>query len=277
MIEDNQTAPRQKNTQQSSSPRSFQQELKNINDSYVKINSKINESQSKFRLSIIASFIIIAIMSIIIYGHDSYTNGFFASGDYFGIYMVSVFALIFFIFCIGTIIGEQLSIATSKAQLEGLDRTERNARYFAIIGEKPSYYDILVRINIDNLTDNYTLIKTQVDKSFRLTLGVGLIGFFLIGIGLVVAFFNINHFNAFPIIASASGILTEFVSGIFFVFHMRTVRQMKEYHNDLLDVQNVLLSFKIIGDTDDEKEKAKLISQIVTQLTGKRKVTTSNE
>jgi len=45
---------------------------------------------------------------------------------------------------------------------------------------------------------------------------------------------------------------------------------MKEYHNSLLSVQIILLSFKLVGDSQDENMRAKLANQIVTQLTSKQ-------
>lgn len=41
---------------------------------------------------------------------------------------------------------------------------------------------------------------------------------------------------------------------------------MKEYHDSLLSVQNVLLSFKLVGDMDSTQNKYKMISQMLTYL-----------
>jgi hypothetical protein len=41
---------------------------------------------------------------------------------------------------------------------------------------------------------------------------------------------------------------------------------MKEYHDSLLTVQNVLLAFKIVGDTKDENEKTKMVGQLLAYL-----------
>jgi hypothetical protein len=53
-------------------------------------------------------------------------------------------------------------------------------------------------------------------------------------------------------LATASGVIVEFISGVFFVLYNRTVRQLKEYHDSLLNVQNILLAFKVVEDSGDE-------------------------
>ena len=45
---------------------------------------------------------------------------------------------------------------------------------------------------------------------------------------------------------------------------------MKEYHDSLLTVQNILLSFKLAEDTHDEGEKTKIVSQMLAYLINKQ-------
>jgi len=49
---------------------------------------------------------------------------------------------------------------------------------------------------------------------------------------------------------------------------------LKEYHNSLLDVQNVLLSFNIVQDFEGEI-KAEMVSQMIASLLGRRKSLTA--
>lgn len=59
--------------------------------------------------------------------------------------------------------------------------------------------------------------------------------------------------------------LVEFISGIFFYLYSRTVQQLKAYHNSLLNVQNVLLSFKLIDDSDP-KMRSEMIREMLKFL-----------
>ena len=134
--------------------------------------------------------------------------------------------------------------------------------------EQP-YFDRLVEINVRNLGEYYALVKAHAENSFRVSLWVGLLGFALIAIGLIFGFSNPTNL---PIayVSTAAGAVTELISGVFFYLYNSTVRQMKEYHDSLLDIQNVLLSFKIVEDIPDPQEKAKMVEQMLSYLLGNR-------
>jgi hypothetical protein len=48
---------------------------------------------------------------------------------------------------------------------------------------------------------------------------------------------------------------------------------MKEYHNNLLNTQNTLLSFNLIEKIKDDNERVKIIGQMIIHLTNKQSVT----
>jgi hypothetical protein len=93
--------------------------------------------------------------------------------------------------------------------------------------------------------------------------------------GICLGFLDKNNLtNNLAYLSAASGIIIEFISGIFFYLYNKTVRELKEYHNSLLDVQNVLLSFNIVQDLEGET-KAEMLSQMISSLSGKRETLTS--
>jgi hypothetical protein len=134
----------------------------------------------------------------------------------------------------------------------------------------PSYFDSLVKINVDNLAEYYALVKTHTNNSFLISASTGVVGFVLILIGLLVGFVNSANSQSISYISAGAGIVTEFIASIFFYLYNRTVRQMKDYHDSLLSVQNILLSFKIVGDTQDDVEKVKMVGQMLEYLVGQR-------
>lgn len=133
---------------------------------------------------------------------------------------------------------------------------------------KPEYFDSLVKINVENLAAYYSLVKTHTSQSFKVSLMMSVIGFSLIVIGLVIGF-RYNE-KAIGYIASGSGIMIEFISAILFYLYNKTVRQLKEYHDSLINVQNILLSFKLIEDTSDEKTKAEMVTKMLEYLVQKK-------
>lgn len=127
------------------------------------------------------------------------------------------------------------------------------------------YYDRLVEINLDNLEKYYKLIKVHAENSFKVSLFSGVIGFILISVGLVIGYLDQKNLNILYI-STASGILIEFISGIFFYLYNKTIRELKDYHERLLQVQNILLAFKIVDDTKDEQKKVTMLEQMLTCL-----------
>jgi hypothetical protein len=156
-----------------------------------------------------------------------------------------------------------------------IDRNELLKKLFTgapdSAGETIQYFDRLVKINVENLAAYYTIVKVHASQSFQVSLLVGVLGFGLIIAGLASGFLS-KEFKDISYIASGSGIIVEFISGTMFYLYNKTVRQLKDYHDSLIDVQNVLLSFKLIESTTDEKVRAEMISKMIEFLVKKDKV-----
>ena len=109
-----------------------------------------------------------------------------------------------------------------------------------------SFFKELVGLNLKNLDAYYDLTKDHTQKSFLVSISSGIVGFILIIWGLYIGFEDKNNLdNYLAYLSAASGIIMEFIASIFFYLYNKTVRELKGYHNSLLDVQNVLLSFNI--------------------------------
>ncbi len=129
------------------------------------------------------------------------------------------------------------------------------------------YFERLVNINVENLSTYYITVKSHANKSFMTSLFVGVVGFILIGVGMSMAMRPGANALTVSTLSGVSGVATEFISAIFFYLYNQTVRQMKEYHDSLLSVQNILLSFKLVGDMSDP-EKSKMIGLMINYLVG---------
>lgn len=136
------------------------------------------------------------------------------------------------------------------------------------VDQRPEYFDSLVKINIENLAAYYSLVKVHTSQSFKISLISSTIGFGLIVAGLIVGYRQDDKTIGY--MASGSGILIEFISGILFYLYNKTVRQLKDYHDSLIGVQNILLSFKLIESTSDEKVKAEMVGKMLEYLVQKK-------
>jgi len=142
------------------------------------------------------------------------------------------------------------------------------------LGKGSNYFEKLANINVVNLSAYYRTVKSHANKSFLAALSVSLGGFLLIGAGIYLVVSG-NDKGSVATISSAAGIITQFISAIFFYLYSQTVRQMKEYHDSLLKVQNILLSFKLVEDAKDPVDKAKMTAVMLEYLVRKEQPTPS--
>jgi len=189
---------------------------------------------------------------------------------FFGFIFAGIIGLATLIFFGQRIISEQISITSLKADRDFWTIKKRNTRQFAANFERPSYFDSLVRINVENLAAFYALVKGHTDRSYKVAIRVCVFGFCLMVIGLAVGITNISSSPLGSYITTASGVITVIIAGVFFSVYNRTTRQIKGYYDSLLTVQNTLLSFKLIEEAQDENEKAKIGGQILANLIHKQ-------
>ncbi len=182
-------------------------------------------------------------------------------------YIVGIlFVLIFLILCASFSTSKQEKLQAEidmlnnkKAHQSGVRRTMNSSKHF----------DTLVSINIRNLEEYYDLVKKSNQRSFTVSLLMSILGVVLILAGLSYSFF-VNGDKSITYLAAASGIVVELISGLLFYLYNRTVIQLKDYHDSLLDVQNVLLSFKLIDDLKDEENKSTIMKQMIEFLVRKQ-------
>lgn len=179
-------------------------------------------------------------------------------------------------------VGRRVSEASLKAQADNVGR-KLNLRRISGGMDSPyldpgsegagaapggEYFGNLVRINVDNLSDYYTQVRVHTNNSFWASIAAGGLGFLLIVAGLTVGFVQ-GDAESISFVATGSGVAVEFISGVFFYLYNRTVRQLKDYHDSLLDVQNILLSFRIVEQTG-EQQRGALFEKILDFLLKQR-------
>jgi len=188
------------------------------------------------------------------------------------------YATVLLLMLCGLLMSIAAFIGAFKLEKVAEERRKMEVKATLTGGASSDYFERLVNINVENLSAYYVTVKSHANKSFITSLSVGLAGFVIIGIGINRTINDSQHGPSVAILSGVSGVATEFISAVFFYLYNKTVRQMKEYHDSLLAVQNILLSFKLVGDTADPREKTKMIEVMLEYLVGKRTGTdTTNE
>lgn len=148
-----------------------------------------------------------------------------------------------------------------------LDYDKNFAAKYPVIEQavKDDYYASLVKLNIDNLQRNYELVRIHSNRSFLTSIAVATGGFALIAIGLIVGIFQTDN-QTVTIVSASAGVITTFISSMFFVMYSKTVTQMKGYHDSLLNVQDVLLAFKVVQDAPNPVTRESMMTSLLTTL-----------
>lgn len=132
------------------------------------------------------------------------------------------------------------------------------------------YFDSLVGINIRNLEEYYELVKKSNKSSFYISISMSVIGIILIVGGLIVGYF-VDEVRNISYLVSSSGIVIELITALLFYLYNKSVIQLKDYHDSLLDVQNILLSFKLIDDIKGEEYRLEIMKYMIEFLTNRHK------
>jgi hypothetical protein len=135
--------------------------------------------------------------------------------------------------------------------------------------EGADYFERLVAINLTNLSDYYRLVRLHAGRSFVLAASASAFGFALILAALAVSLALRPDAQSIGYVGAAAGTVTEMVAAVFFVLYSRTIRQLKDYHDSLLQVQNVLLGLKMVESVADPETRAELTSAVLSSLLDK--------
>jgi Cyanobacterial TRADD-N associated 2-Transmembrane domain len=112
--------------------------------------------------------------------------------------------------------------------------------------------------NMASIDSYVTAAKLQAQSSFALCRKVAYLSFALILAGVAVAFCELfsksPDFDVAKITALA-GILTQFISGIFFYLYNRTLEQMNRFSDKLSGMQELAICFVANSNIDNEGKR----------------------
>jgi len=240
------------------------------------LNATIDESvllheieRIEFRIERLATKKILMILLILAYGIVLYyMNDYILDNRIPNIFigsMIVIIAIGVYFFSTGNEKIAKRQVAILKKQLIGIKKIGIKNNE-GTNDAKIDYFTPLVTLNIKNLGDYYELVKESNAKSFWVALIMSCIGITIIFVAIMAGFSGNPDYKDVAYISTAAGIFIELITGLLFYLYNKTVIQLKKYHSSLLDMQNVLLSFKLIGDVKDEKVKIELMKEMLSFL-----------
>lgn len=119
-----------------------------------------------------------------------------------------------------------------------------------------------IKMSYKYLDQYYHQTREQAQKGFFVTVCISVFGAALIGAGIVAMFLGKTTPSY---ITCASGVITEFISAIFFYLYNKTITSMSKYHNKLVLSQNISIALKV-ADTLPDSDKTKAKNTIIDEL-----------
>lgn len=119
-----------------------------------------------------------------------------------------------------------------------------------------------IKMSYKYLDQYYLQTREQAQRGFFVTVGVAIFGALLIGVGIVAMFVGATSPSY---VTCATGLITEFISAVFFYLYNKTVSSMGKYHNKLVLSQSISIALKVADSLPEEDEIAAK-KQIVTEL-----------
>lgn len=119
-----------------------------------------------------------------------------------------------------------------------------------------------IKLSYKYLDEYYSQTREQAQKGFRVTVFVAVFGAILVASGIVIMYMGKIE-PAY--VTCATGVITEFISAIFFYLYNKTITSMSAYHNKLVLSQNISIALKV-ADSLPEDDKAKSKNLIIEEL-----------
>ena len=131
---------------------------------------------------------------------------------------------------------------------------------------KDDIFENSIQMSYKYLDQYYSQTREQAHNGFVITVIVSIGGAFLIGVGVLAMFIG----KTIPsYVISASGVITEFISAIFFYLYNKTVLSMSNYHDKLVLSHNISIALKVsesLPSEDRAKAKNKIIDELLMDI-----------
>lgn len=132
------------------------------------------------------------------------------------------------------------------------------------MGEQPDVFQI-VQLNLNQLTEYYTINKSQARKSFNFSVVAIAAGLVTIVAGVWLIYSKKLGISV-GTISAVSGLLLQFFGGANFYIYNKSLNQMNYFYDRLMQMQDAMLSIKVGDQIGDSTLKDKVKQHIVSQL-----------
>ena len=127
-------------------------------------------------------------------------------------------------------------------------------------------FENAIKLSYKYLDEYYSQTREQAQRGFYVTISIAVAGFGLIVAGVVMMFMEKMSMATITCVA---GVITEFISSIFFYLYNKTVNSMSAYHNKLVLSHNISIALKVaesLPEKDNIKSKNLIIEELLKNI-----------
>jgi len=130
-------------------------------------------------------------------------------------------------------------------------------------------FKYILLINISALEGYVAQTRIQAQQSFQLSKIIAIVGFIILSVAIVLSIFltmtgNDNLKAAY--LGGIAGVITEFTAGIFFYLYNKTLQQINLFHDKLVSMQQISMSYMAANLIQNEEKKDKTKIDVSKQL-----------
>jgi len=123
-----------------------------------------------------------------------------------------------------------------------------------------------VQLGLNQLTEYYTINKSQARNSFRFSIFAIVLGLITIVGGIWIFYFRDTPNLQLATISSISGTLIESIGGLYFLIYKKSLEQLNYFYDKLTETQNIMLAVKLAESMENEEKKAEVREKIIISL-----------
>jgi uncharacterized membrane protein YagU involved in acid resistance len=133
---------------------------------------------------------------------------------------------------------------------------------------KPDVKDSIL-LNLNQLTEYYTINKAQARSSFRASVFAIVVGLLTIVGGIWIFYFGRSRNVELAAISAIGGVLIEFIGGAYFLLYNKTTAQSNYLYDRLVGTQDTMLAVSLCAAIDDLSLRNDTTRQIILALMGR--------
>ncbi len=172
-----------------------------------------------------------------------------------------------FVFMLSLMSFTKIKITSSGIAVELDSIHEERRRIEKRLSQQPKP-DILdtIQLNLNQLTEYYTINKSQARSSFRFSVFAVIVGFITLVAGIWIFYYKENPNISLAAVTTLSGTLVQFIGAAYFYLYRKSLEQLNFFFHQLVKMQDTMLSIKLCEQISPTEKQMQLREKIILTL-----------